>query len=126
MSDNINLIEEDVIIKQEHAYATKEDNAPNYASLDDDPLKILPGDVQTIKIENDYENVEIKVEPDLGQDNGVHKEMDTTLGYDDLNRMDVDSMGGVASPVLNFSGDFVPKSAFVNLQSKYVVIMFFS
>lgn len=133
MSDNINLIEEeDVIIKQEHAYASKEDNAPNDVSLDDDPLKIMPSDVETIKVENDYDNVEhveIKVESDLGHNDGSRKEIDTTLEYnEDLSRMDVENMGEFASPVsvltMNFSGDFVPKSAFVNLQNKYVVIFF--
>lgn len=125
MSDNTNFIEEDgVIIKQEHAYASKDDTTiDNYDNSDDDPLKIMPCDVDKIK----SENVEIKVEPDLDQDEEIHKDMNTSIEYnEDLNGMDQDSIEPVTNPVsvlnMNFSGDFVPKSAFMDLLNKYSVI----
>lgn len=130
MNDEINIIEQEdgVTVKQEHAYASKDESEllHCYDSSEEDPLKIFPSDVNRIKTENECDNietVEIKVEPDF-----IHEQEEMEISQDSGN------MNGslnenivVEKPIysenVNLSGEFVPKYIFMDLQNKYHVSM---
>lgn len=85
------LDHDDEVHKQmDKTNVTEDDNnfVDNYDNLDDDPLKIMPGDIERIKSECDYENVEIKVEPGPDQGDEFHKEMNTTIEFNNLVSME--------------------------------------
>lgn len=137
MNDKGDIIGEDgVVIKQEHAYASKDDKEilPNFESSED-PLKIMPYDVERVKIEDDTEtlaNVEIKMESDSEGENEfnfIPKSDVEVLEYNvDINEpSSMDNTDVIENPFtgdnMNFDGcDFVPKSVFMDLQNKYKVL----
>lgn len=121
MDDKTCGMEEDgVTIKQEHAYASNDDlNISSlYESPEDDPLKIMPCDIEKVKSESDCENVEIKIEPDLEHILEQNNDMDTTECNETVNPVEVAT---TQVNRLNDLGNFVPRANFIELQEKYKV-----
>lgn len=124
MIDECDIVEQEgITVKQEHAYASKEESntLQCYDFSEEDPLRILPFDVSQIKTENEsdnFENVEIKVEPDLGHD---EEDMEFSEFSGNSNGLVTDTFKTVSTETITCNEDFVPKSLYVELQNKYNV-----
>lgn len=132
MDGETETVGQGVIVKQEHAYASKENSGiiQSHNSTNDDPLQILPCDLDKVKIENDsemLENVEIKVESEswdeqLCMPNADIPEYVTDLNeISDVNIPDIFDISNLEDNATWADSDFVPKAAFSDLQDKFKV-----